>query len=181
MKIKTHIGVSLDGFITSADGLPAVLTMPTFETGRSHGLPEFIAGCGAVVMGRNTFEPAVGSPTWPWPNLRVFVLTTRPLPDGTPEHVVSAPTPEKLLELMRDADFDGDVHLVGGQRTIDAFRDINALDSFGVVLLPILLGDGMRLTPAGSAPQHLRLESSRTLEDGSVEHIYTVAAAIANR
>lgn len=109
------------------------------------------------------------------------MLTTRPLPDGTPEHVVSAPTPEKLLELMRDADFDGDVHLVGGQRTVDAFRGIGALDNFGVVLLPILLGDGMRLTPAGSVPQHLRLESSRTLEDGSVKHIYTLAAAIADR
>lgn len=181
MRIKTHIGVSLDGFITSADGLPAVLTMPTFETGRSHGLPDFLAQCGAVVMGRNTFEPAVGSPTWPWPGLRVFVLTTRPLPAGTPEHVVSAPSPEKLLELMRAADFDGDVHLVGGQRTIDAFRGIGALDSFGVVLLPILLGDGMRLTPAGSAPQHLRLESSRTLEDGSVEHSYTLAAGIGAR
>ncbi|MBB5917249.1 dihydrofolate reductase [Nocardia transvalensis] len=178
MKIKTHIGVSLDGFITSPDGLPAVLSMPTFESGESHGLPEFIADCGAVVMGRNTFVPAVGSSHWPWPGLRVFVLTTRPLPEGTPEHVVSAPSPEKLLELMREADFTGDVHLVGGQRTIDAFRRIRALDSFGVVVLPILLGDGMRLTPSGSTSQYLRLESTRTLEDGSVEHTYTLAADV---
>ncbi|MBF6175782.1 dihydrofolate reductase family protein [Nocardia blacklockiae] len=181
MRIKTHIGVSVDGFITSPDGLPAVLSMPTFDRGQSHGLPEFIAGCGAVVMGRNTFEPAVGAPHWPWPGLRVFVLTTRPLPPGTPEDVVSAPSPEKLLEAMRDADFEGDVHLVGGQQTIEAFRRIHALDSLGVVLLPVLLGDGMRLTPAGSPSQYLRLESTRTLEDGSVEHTYTLAADVASR
>jgi dihydrofolate reductase len=67
-------------------------------------------------MGRNTFEPAVGSPRRPWPDLRVFVLTSRPLPEGTPSHVVSADKPAELIELIRAADFTGDVHLVGGQR-----------------------------------------------------------------
>jgi len=176
MKIKTHIGVSLDGYISTPDGWPAIRTSPDFESGRSHGHPEFIAGCGAVVMGRATFEPAVGSSHWPWPDLRVFVLTSRPLPEGTPSHVVAAGKPEELLELMRAADFTGDVHLVGGQRTIDAFRGIGALDSFGVVTLPILLGDGVRLTPAGSARQSLALESSRTFPDGSVEHLYRPVA-----
>jgi dihydrofolate reductase len=106
----------------------------------------------------------------------VFVLTSRPLPEGTPSHVVAAGKPEELLELMRAADFTGDVHLVGGQRTIDAFRRIGALDSFGVVTLPILLGGGVRLTPTGSARQSLALESSRTFPDGSVEHLYHPAA-----
>jgi dihydrofolate reductase len=175
MQIKTHIGVSVDGFISSADGLPAILAMPGFESGVSHGLPEFIAGCSAVVMGRTTFVPALGSPHWPWPDLQVFVLTTRPLPEGTPDHVVSAGDPSTLLELMQAANLPGDVHLVGGQQTIQAFRDIGALASLGIVLLPILLGDGVRLTPPGSGPQPLRLESSRPFPDGSVEHVYVPA------
>jgi dihydrofolate reductase len=172
MRIKTHIGVSLDGYISTPDGWPAILTSPDFESGRSHGHPEFIATCGAVVMGRNTFEPAVGSSHWPWPDLAVFVLTSRPLPENTPSHVVAADKPAELLELMRTADFTGDVHLVGGQQTINAFRDIDALDSFGVITLPILLGNGTRLTPPDSARQPLTLESTRTFPDGSVEHIY---------
>ncbi len=176
MKIKTHIGVSLDGYISTPDGWPAILTSPDFASGTSHGHPEFIADCGAVVMGRNTFEPALGSPSWPWPGLQVFVLTSRPLPSNAPSDVVSAGTPEELLELMRDADFDGDVHLVGGQQTIEAFRSIGALDSLGLVVLPILIGGGVRLTPEGSAQEPFRLESSRTFPDGSVEHIYSRGA-----
>lgn len=172
MKIKTHIGVSLDGFISTADGYPAILASPEFGPGTSHGHPEFIADCGAVVMGRTTFEPALGSPTWPWPDLRVFVLTSRPLPANAPSDVVSAGTPEELLELMHGADFDGDVHLVGGQQTIQAFRGIGALDSLGVIILPILIGDGVRLTPAGSETELFHLASSRTFPDGSVEHTY---------
>lgn len=173
MRIRTHIAVSLDGYIATPEGLPTILTAPDFESGISHGLPEFIAGCGAVVMGRNTFAPAVGSPHWPWPNLRVFVLTGGPLPEGTPDGVVSAGDPAELLRLMREADFTGDVHLVGGQQTIQAFRDIDALDEFGVVVMPILLGDGMRLTPDKSGTTRLRLTSTHTFPDGSVEHTYT--------
>ena len=89
MKIKTHIGVSLDGYISTPDGWPAILTSPDFASGTSHGHPEFIAGCGAVVMGRNTFEPALGSSTWPWPDLQVFVLTSGPLPPTSPAEVVT--------------------------------------------------------------------------------------------
>jgi dihydrofolate reductase len=176
MQIRTHIGVSVDGFISSADGLPAILAMPGFASGVSHGHPEFIADCSAVVMGRTTFEPALGSPDWPWPDLQVFVLTKRPLPEGTPADVVSAADPSTLLKLMRSANLPGDVHLVGGQQTIQAFRDIGALASLGIVLLPILLGDGVRLTPPGSAAQPLHLESSRAFPDGSVEHSYSPAA-----
>ena len=173
MRIRTHIAVSVDGFIASPDGMPTILTAPDFESGLSHGHPEFIAGCGAVVMGRSTFVPAVGSPHWPWPNLRVFVLTSRPLPEETPADVVSAADPAELLRLMRDADFAGDVHVVGGQQTIQAFRDIDALDELGVVVTPILLGDGLRLTPDKSKTTPLQLTGTRTFPDGSVEHVYT--------
>src|SRR4051794_35869599 len=162
MRIKTHLGVSVDGFISSADGLPALLSMPGFESGVSHGHPEFIEGCAGVVMGRGTFEPAVGASHWPWPGLRVFVLTSRPLPAGAPADVVAAAKPEELLDRMRAAGLDGDVHLVGGQRTMEAFLELGALDVLGVVVLPILLGDGVRLTLPGSGTRRLALESSRT-------------------
>ena len=178
MRIKTHMGVSADGFISSADGLPALLSMPTFVPGQSHGHPEFIEGCTAVVMGRNTFVPAVGGSHWPWPGLRVFVLTSRELPPGTPSDVVSASTPAELLGLMRTADLGGDVHLVGGQRAIDAFRAIDALDVLGIVTLPVLLGGGTCLTPPASHRQHLRLESTRSFPDGAIENLYSFAAAV---
>ncbi|ALG10604.1 dihydrofolate reductase family protein [Kibdelosporangium phytohabitans] len=178
MRIKTHMGTGVDGFIASADGRPTLLSMPNFASGESHGHPEFIADWSAVVMGRNTFLPAVGGSHWPWPGLRVFVLTSQPLPDAARADVVTAAKPDELLELMREADFAGDVHLVGGQRTIDAFRSIGALDVLGVVTLPILLGNGTPLTPPVGNGQYLRLESTRTFSDGAVEHIHTLAAPV---
>ena len=175
MQIRTHIGVSVDGFVATPDGRPALLSMPDFVRGISHGHPEFIANCRAVLMGRTTFDPAVGAPSWPWPGLTVYVLTSTALPSGLPGEVVSASTASELLERIHRDGVSGDVHLVGGPRTIQAFREIGALDRLEVVVLPILLGDGIPLSPPGSTPTRLAPPSQRTLPGGSVELAYALA------
>jgi dihydrofolate reductase len=84
MLIRARMGMSADGFVATPDGLPVLLTSAQFEPGTSHGFPEFVARCDAVVMGRSTFLPALGAPSWPWPGRQVYVLTSRPLPAKTP-------------------------------------------------------------------------------------------------
>jgi dihydrofolate reductase len=175
MLIKSRMGISADGYVASPDGLPALLTSDEFVPGESHGYPEFIDGVDAVVMGRHTFVPALGSPGWPWEGLQVFVLTSRPLPAGTPDGVITAPGgPAGLLEQLRSRGSDGDVHLVGGPRTIQAFADLGALDRVDLVVMPVLLGQGVPLTPPGSPRLPLRLAAgARRFGDGSVELSYT--------
>jgi dihydrofolate reductase len=163
--------MSLDGYATTPDGLPVQLADPTFVPGQSHGFPEFQESCEAVLMGRTTFEPALGADRWPWPNLDVFVLgSTRP--SGTPDHVVTESDPARLLEQVRAANKGGDVHLVGGPRTIETLRALGALDKLGLIVLPLLVGDGMRLTPPLSSDTELTLETERALPEGSVEIVY---------
>ena len=89
--IKTYTALSMDGFVSGPDGRPSHLSLPTYEPGKTHGFREFQAGCGAVAMGRTTFEPALANPWWPWPDLRVYVLSEHELPEGTPDEVVRIP------------------------------------------------------------------------------------------
>ena len=70
MLIKSRMGVSVDGFVATGAGIPAIALATGFVPGESHGYPEFIAGCDAVVMVRNTFLPALGAARWPWPGLQ---------------------------------------------------------------------------------------------------------------
>jgi dihydrofolate reductase len=104
----------------------------------------------------------------------VFVLCSR-RPPGTPDHVVSDSGPARLLEKVRAANQGGDVHLVGGPRTIEAFRALGALDKLELVVLPLLFGDGMRLTESLSPDSGLTFERERALPGGSVEIVYTVS------
>ncbi len=159
MLIRSRMGVSVDGFVATPDGLPTLAVMPGFVPGVSHGLPEFIEGCDAVVMGRATFLPALGAPSWPWPGLQVYVLTSRPLPANTPGDVIVA---------------QGGPAALAGQLTIRAFHELGELDRLEIVVLPILLGDGIPLSPPGARPVPLRLlRADRTFPDGAAELVYT--------
>jgi dihydrofolate reductase len=174
MLLRSRMGVSADGYVATPDGLPALLAMPSFVPGTSHGYPEFIAGCDAVVMGRATFLPALGAPRWPWPGLQVYVLTSRPLPAGTPADVIAAQGgPAGLVEQLRARGSGGDVHLVGGPQTIRAFAELGALDRLEILVLPVLLGDGIPLSPHRAPQVRLRLlRADRTFPDGTAELVY---------
>ena len=164
--------MSADGYITTPNGWPPQVVDPVHGPG-SHGVAEFLKTCEAALMGRTTFEPALSNEWWPWPDLQVFVLSSH-RPEGTPDHVTLDGDPTRLLEAMRAANKGGDVHLIGGPRTIETFRALGALDELSLVVLPFVLGGGMRLTDAVSVDMGLELESSRSLEGGSVEIVYRV-------
>jgi dihydrofolate reductase len=175
MQIRTRMCTSADGYVTTPDGWPVQLADPTFVRGQSYGFPEFQKSCDAALMGRTTFEPALTADRWPWPNLDVFVLASR-RPAGTPDDVVVESDPTLLLDRVRAANRGGDVHLVGGPTTIETFRALGALDKLGLIVLPLLIGEGMRLTPALSTDTGLTLEGERALPGGSVEIVYACDA-----
>jgi dihydrofolate reductase len=171
MEIRARMSMSADGYVTTPSGWPALTADPAFVSGKSHGIPEFLEDCEAALMGRTTFEPALTNERWPWPNLNVFVLGSQ-RPSGTPDHVVSDSDPARLLEKLRAANQGGDVHLVGGPRTIETFRALGALDKLELVVLPMLFGAGMQLTPSLSPDAGLTFERERALPGGSVEIVY---------
>jgi dihydrofolate reductase len=173
MKIRARTSMSVDGYVATPSGWVPLHADPTFVPGRTHGFPEFLAGCEAALMGRTTFEPALAADRWPWPDLKVFVLGSH-RPAGTPDHVVFDSDPARLLEQIRVANQGRDVHLVGGPRTIETFRALGALDTIEVLVLPLLLGGGLRLTESLSPQTKLTLERERALPRGSVEIVYRV-------
>jgi dihydrofolate reductase len=99
-------------------------------------------------MGHTTFEPALPADRRPWPNLDVFVLGAEVSTEGAPALVMTDSDPVRLLEKLHAANRGGDVHLIGGPRTIETFRALGALDKLELVILPLSLGAGMRLTPS---------------------------------
>jgi dihydrofolate reductase len=175
MQIRTRFSISADGYVTTPDGWPALIADPHFVSGESHGFPEFQQSCEAVLMGRTTFEPALSADRWPWPNLDVLVLGSGIPTEGARAPIVTDSDPVRLLEKLRAANRGKDVHLVGGPRTIETFRALGALDKLGLLVLPLFLGDGMRLTPSLSTDTELVLESQHSLPGGSVEIVYACA------
>ena len=115
-------------------------------------------GVGAEIMGAGKY----GYPGWhddpdwkgwwgddPPFHTPVFVLThhTRPsieMDGGTTFHFVDA-EPAAALEQARAAAAGGDVRIGGGPTTIREFAAAGLIDELHVVIVPILLGRGVRL------------------------------------
>lgn len=197
MLIRTHIGVSLDGFVATSDGLPAWDAIPTFGPG-THGTGELAEQCGAVVVGRTSFDQGFEDwlPNWPWPGKPVYVLTSRPLPTNAAAMGVIAAHggPAGLVKQLREAGLSRDVYVLGGPRTIQALLASGGLDRLGMVVLPLLLRAGIPLfdieptsfsreawaasqaSPSEAAPRPLlRLERQRAFPDGAIELVYSPA------
>jgi len=118
----------------------------------------FAAGVGAEIMGARKFGPPGWheDPEWQgwWgPNppfhTPVFVLThhTRPsleMEGGTTFHFIDA-SPAEALETAREAAGGQDVRLGGGPTTIRDFVAAGLVDHMHIVVVPILLGRGVRL------------------------------------
>jgi dihydrofolate reductase len=172
MTIFTRMCTSIDGYVTTRDGLPVQLAFDGWDAG-ALGFYDLQDRCDAVLMGRTTFEPALSAPHWPWGDRPVFVLGGH-RPTGTPDHVVVEADPARLLERLRDAGTGGDVHLIGGPRTVETMRALGALDELRLLVLPILTGDGRRLTPEVDTGTNLQRRDVRQWPAGVVELTYAV-------
>ena len=118
----------------------------------------FAPGIGAEIMGANKFGPPGWheDPDWKgwWgPNppfhTPTFVLTHRPRPSiemegGTTFHFIDA-SPAEALEIAREAADGQDVRIGGGATVIRDFVAAGLVDHMHIVVVPILLGRGVRL------------------------------------
>jgi dihydrofolate reductase len=178
MLIRLHHSMSLDGFSADTSGKPVILNMGV-DPAASYGHPEFFARCAAVVVGRTTFDPALGAPRWPWPGKRVYVLTSRPVPAtpaGTDVEVCPG-GPAEVVERLRASGSTGDVHLLGGPGTLRQFYEAGVIDRLEILVLPFLLGTGTPLFPLGCKEDRLELVEHVAYPDGTVKLCYRLRRA----
>ncbi len=163
------------------------------EPGGKLGLDEAIASAwgtniGAEIMGRNKFRPTTG----PWPadgwqgwwgdeppfGTPCFVMThweREPISvGGTTFHFVSG-TPAEVLERARDAADGQDVRLGGGPTTVNEFLAADLVDYLHVVLVPIVLGRGVRLWDGLEGMQQRYTVESVTAPSGATHLFFTRA------
>jgi dihydrofolate reductase len=148
-------------------------------------------GIGAEIMGRNKFRPTSG----PWPDdgwrgwwgedtpfhTPCFVMTHYPRDPmqvgDTTFHFVSG-TPAEVLTLAREAAGGLDVRLGGGPTTVNEFLAADLVDYLHIVLVPLVLGGGVRLWD-GLGGLHKRFDlETVTLPSGATHLFFTRKAPV---
>lgn len=169
-EVVLYIAQSVDGFIADRDG--GIGFLKPFEAW-DFGFDTFFKDVDAVVMGRKTYELARSFPEWPYPGRSAVVMTKGPPLDGTGLAVFDDRTPR---EIMTDLEYAGrrKVWIVGGGGPIRAFLDAGLVRRLILFQIPVLLGAGATLWPAGRRTRALEPVRIATHMNGVVEMDYRV-------
>lgn len=115
------------------------------------GSNEFFAGIGAIIEGRRTYDIEVRNG---WENAH--------------------PVPTFIAAVVaRAKQVTGkDIWIVGGAHVAQQFLDRGLIDRMIISIVPVVLGEGVRLFGRTSAPVELEFQGTRTLEEGLVQITY---------
>jgi dihydrofolate reductase len=171
MKASVFVGTSLDGFIARLDGsfdfLPA-------DGGEPHGFEEFFASIDALVIGRKTYETALGFGDWPYGAKPVFVLSSQPLapaPAGAAVERMSG-EPRDIVERLETR---GIRHAyVDGGLTVQGFLRAGLIQRLVITRVPVLIGTGIPLFGPLAHDVRLRHVATRSFASGLVQSEYEV-------
>ena len=140
-----YIATSIDGFIAREDGSVEWLMEVPNPTDDDYGFSDFLARIDAIIMGRNTFQTAVGFGEWPYTK-PVFVLSTtlQRVPDhlSTRAEIISGEVPA-VIDALTSRGFR-DFYVDGG-RTIRGFLQRDMIDEMIITTIPVVLGSGIPL------------------------------------
>jgi dihydrofolate reductase len=187
-KITAFMSMSLDGFIAgpkdnnkpdreleTLDRLSDWMFRGKTDSEAVEFQERLLKPVGAVVMGRRIFDLGVG----PWGDnpvyhAPVFVLSHRPqekvVKQGGTTYTFITDGAESALAQAKAAADNKDIRVVGGANTIQQFIKAGWLDEIETHLIPILLGEGIRLFE-NIGTDHIELEQISLTEEPGVTHI----------
>lgn len=165
-----YIATSVDGYIADRDGGIDWLT-PRFD-GPDYGYDAFYGRMAATVMGRTTFDQALGFGAWPYADKPTWVLSSRELPADPPPGVRFAAGPVNDVAAAIAREVTGDVWVVGGGVVLRDFLQARLLASVELFVIPVVLGRGVPLFPSGDYAGSLRLSAHQSYSNGVVRLLY---------
>jgi len=169
-KVILYIAMSLDGFIAKHDGDISFLSQVEQE-GEDYGYSAFMESVDTVILGRKTYEKILFMGVdKPYGEREVYVLTRSHKPDSGTIHFYSGNLTELISRLKNQ---DGKhIYCDGGAETVHQFLQNDLFDELIISIIPVLLGDGIRLFGQSFPEQKLNLVSSKSFKKGLMQLHY---------
>ena len=173
-KIIVYVATSADGYISRSDGNVDWLNRP--RTAGDYGMAEFFKSIDTALLGRRTFDEAIGRGAEAHFGKRNknYVFTHNPPPPSQYKYVEFVNEPIEEFAARVRALPGKDIWLMGGGGIIASFLDAGEIDEFMIFVIPIFIGEGIPLIKPRHRDIQLKLLSSKAYEDGVVKLHYQV-------
>jgi dihydrofolate reductase len=174
-QVRYNVAASLDGFIADKNGGYDWIPLdPTVD------FAAIFARVDTVLLGRHSYELILRDPSaassWP-AGARVYVFSRTLDPADHPSVTIVRDDAAGAVAALRAEPGVGDIWLYGGGALFGTLLAAGQVDSVEVTVVPVLLGDGIPLVPAGIPRTALALTHSHVYPSGMVALHYTVAGA----
>ena len=171
--VTLHVVSSLDGFIAKNDNSVSWLDFSeeVYERGVSEAsADEVVKAIDCYVLGSRTYEHALQL-GWPYGDTPTVVVTNRELPSTRKSVEFYSGDLEKLVDEILAPRY-GNIWLVGGAMLCQSFLRLGLVDEIRLSVVPVLLGDGLRLFGNSSTETRWRLKDVVAYKTGLVELLY---------
>ncbi len=171
--ITLHVVSSLDGVIAKKDNTVSWLDSSgdVYEKGVSDGnADDVVTSIDCFVLGSRTYEHALQL-GWPYGDTPTVVITTRELPSTRKNVEFYSGDLKKLVDEILAPRY-GNIWLVGGAMLCQSFLRLDLVDEIRLAIVPVLLGDGLRLFDNSGIERRWRLKDVIAYKAGVVELLY---------
>lgn len=169
-EISIYIATSLDGYIARQDGDISWLSAVERE-GEDYGYASFMEQVDTVIIGRKTYDKVLEmGVSEPYPGKKLYVLSR----DHQTEHERVEYYQGSIPDLIRSiqAKEGKRIYCDGGAETIRQFVRNDLVDRYIISIIPILLGDGIRLFQQGLPNLELNQIRAQSYLSGLVQLEY---------
>ena len=146
LTVTLHMVSSLDGIIAKKDNSVSWLngSEDVYEKGVAGDSAEkVVKAIDCFVLGARTYEHALQL-GWPYGDTPTVVITNRELPSTRKSVEFYSGDLERLVDEILAPRY-GNIWLVGGAMLCQSFLRLGLVDEIRLSIIPILLGDGLRL------------------------------------
>ena len=165
-KVILGLGISLDGYIARPDGAVDFLFMP-----KDYSMGPFFKSIDTALMGRKTYDVALkmgggfGGPM-------VSYVFSRTLPAGERDGVIfTSGSPASVVGQLRKRR-GKHIWMMGGGELVRDFLKADLVDELYIGVVPVLLGEGIPLFPAGFPQRNFALVKNETFSKGLIALTY---------
>ncbi|MCX6180652.1 MAG: dihydrofolate reductase family protein [Bacteroidetes bacterium] len=169
-KVILYISMSLDGYIATKDNSLDFLSMVEQE-GEDYGYNAFVKSVDAVIIGRKTYEKVIAMGyEYPHTEKDVYILTRTATPSIGNFKFYTDDLSQLVAHLKSQQ--GKNIYCDGGAEIANELMKNNLVDEFIISVIPILLGDGIKLFNDGRPELKLELLSTKQFDKGLAQLHY---------
>ena len=168
-KVVLGLGISLDGYIARHDGSVDFLFMP-----RDYSMAPFFATIDVAIMGRKTLDVGLklsGGETIASYGLTCYVMSRSQPPGERYGAIFTQQTPAALVNALRKKP-GKNIWMMGGGELAREFLKADLIDELYLGVIPVLIGEGIPLFPAGFPQREFSLLENKTYSRGMISLRY---------